>query len=395
MKEQSPINYKEFSLIKGGLLYRLLVRMRLMRPDLEPLYSRAIIIALLTWLPLLVLSAMQGLALGGSIKIPFMYDITVSVRLLLALPLLIVAEQIVDSRSNEVICHFIESGLIDDKDVSKYESIVRQVGRMVNSLPVEAVILALVIVNTVFLRLELSETSSTWRFLVTRAGTTMTPAGWWNFVFCVPIFQFLLLRWLYRYLVWCWFLWRVSRLDLRLVPTHPDRVGGLAFLGVLQVKFCPIIFALASVLSAYVGQEVLFNGAVLKQYTVMILGNTLLILAIFLGPYFVFSLKLFETKRRGFLTYSTLANDYTQSFHQKWIRGKAPTEEVLLGSSDIQSLADLSNSFGIVRDMRMVPFDLKLTILPIVGCTIIPFFPLLFTVFPVETILKKIIGILL
>jgi hypothetical protein len=395
MKEQSPINYKEFSLIKGGLLYRLLVRMRLMRPDLEPLYSRAIIIALLTWLPLLVLSAMQGLALGGSITIPFLYDITVSVRLLLALTLLIVAEQIVDSRSNEVICHFIESGLIDDKDVSKYESIVRQVGRMVNSLPVEFVILALVIVNTVFLRLELSETSSTWRFLITPAGMTMTPAGWWNFVVSVPIFQFLLLRWLYRYLVWCWFLWRVSRLDLRLVPTHPDRVGGLAFLGVLQVKFCPIIFALASVLSAYVGQEVLFNGAVLKQYTVMIVGNTLLILVMFLGPYFVFSLKLFETKRRGFLTYSTLANDYTQSFHQKWIRGKAPQGEVLLGSGDIQSLADLSNSFGIVRDMRMVPFDLKLTILPIVGCTVIPFFPLLFTVFPVEEILRKIIGILL
>jgi hypothetical protein len=395
MKEQSPINYKEFSLIKGGLLYRLLVRMRLMRPDLEPLYSRAIIIALLTWLPLLVLSAMQGLALGGSITIPFLYDITVSVRLLLALTLLIVAEQIVDSRSNEVICHFIESGLIDDKDVSKYESIVRQVGRMVNSLPVEFVILALVIVNTVFLRLELSETSSTWRFLITPAGMTMTPAGWWNFVVSVPIFQFLLLRWLYRYLVWCWFLWRVSRLDLRLVPTHPDRVGGLAFLGVLQVKFCPIIFALASVLSAYVGQEVLFNGAVLKQYTVMIVGNTLLILVMFLGPYFVFSLKLFETKRRGFLTYSTLANDYTQSFHQKWIRGTAPQGEVLLGSGDIQSLADLSNSFGIVRDMRMVPFDLKLTILPIVGCTVIPFFPLLFTVFPVEEILRKIIGILL
>jgi hypothetical protein len=395
MKEQSPINYKEFSLIKGGLLYRLLVRMRLMRPDLEPLYSRAIIIALLTWLPLLVLSAMQGLALGGSITIPFLYDITVSVRLLLALTLLIVAEQIVDSRSNEVICHFIESGLIDDKDVSKYESIVRQVGRMVNSLPVEFVILALVIVNTVFLRLELSETSSTWRFLITPAGMTMTPAGWWNFVVSVPIFQFLLLRWLYRYLVWCWFLWRVSRLDLRLVPTHPDRVGGLAFLGVLQVKFCPIIFALASVLSAYVGQEVLFNGAVLKQYTVMIVGNTLLILVMFLGPYFVFSLKLFETKRRGFLTYSTLANDYTQSFHQKWIRGKAPQGEVLLGSSDIQSLADLSNSFGIVRDMRMVPFDLKLTILPIVACTVIPFFPLLFTVFPVEAILSKIVSILL
>jgi hypothetical protein len=395
MKEKPPIDYKEFSLIKGGLLFRLLVRMGLMKPDLAPLYSRAIALALLTWLPLLVLSAIQGLALGGSLKIPFLYDITASVRLLLALPLLIVAERVVDSRSNEVIRHFIESGLIEDKDVPKYESIVRQVIRMVNSLPVEAVILGLVIVNSVFLRLELSGTSSTWQFLVTPSLMIRTPAGWWNLVVCVPIFHFLLGRWLYRYLVWSWFLWRVSRLDLRLVPTHPDRAGGLAFLGVLQVKFCPIIFALASILSAYVGQEVLFGGAVLKQYTMMILGNALLILAIFLGPYLVFSLKLFETKRRGFLTYSSLANDYTQSFHQKWIRGGAPEGEALLGSSDIQSLADLSNSFAVVRDMRMVPFDFKLTILPIVACTVVPFLPLMLTVFPVEEILKKIVDILL
>jgi hypothetical protein len=395
MMEQSPIDYKKFSLIKGGLLYRLLARMGLMRPDLAPLYPRAIAFALLTWGALFILSAMQGLALGSSIKIPFLYDITTSVRFLLALPLLIVAERVVDSRSNEVICHFIDSGLIDDKDAPKYESIVRQVIRMVNSLPVEGVILALVVVNTAFLRLEFSETSSTWRFLATPTGMMMTPAGWWNLIVCVPIFQFLLLRWLYRYLVWSWFLWRTSRLDLRLVPTHPDRVGGLAFLGVLQVKFCPIIFALASVLSAYVGQEVLFNGAALKQYTMMILGNALMMLAIFLGPYLVFSMKLFEAKRRGFLTYSTLANDYTQSFHQKWIRREMPEGEALLGTADIQSLADLSNSFGIVRDMRLVPFDLKLTIIPIVACTFVPFFPLALTVFPVEEILKKLIDILL
>jgi hypothetical protein len=184
MKERPPMDYKQFSLMKGGLLFRLLVRMGLMKADLAPLYSRAIILALLTWLPLLVLSAIQGLALGGSLKIPFLYDITVSVRLLLALPLLIVAERVVDSRSNEVIRHFIESGLIDDKDVPKYESIVRQITRMVNSLPAEAVILALVIVNNVFLRLELSGTSSTWQFLITPSGMTRTPAGWWNLVVC-------------------------------------------------------------------------------------------------------------------------------------------------------------------------------------------------------------------
>ena len=127
----------------------------------------------------------------------------------------------------------------------------------------------------------------------------------------------------------------------------------------------------------------------------MILGNVLLMVIIFLGPYFVFSSKLFETMRHGFLAYSTLADDYTRAFERKWIGGAAPEGEPLLGSGDIQSLADLANSFAIIRNMRLVPFDLKLTIIPIVGCAVIPFLPLALTVFPFEQIVEKIIGILL
>ena len=395
MSEHSPINYKDFSLVGNGLLFKFLVSMRLLRPDREPLYLRAIFLALLTWLPLFIFSAMHGLAWGSNVKIPFSHDITVSVRLLLALPLLIIAERAMGLRSNEVVRHFAESGVVADKDVPKYEALVRQIVSMVNSVAVVYVIVPLAIVTSIFLRLEFSEPSSTWQFLVSPSGMTRTAAGWWHLVISIPIFQFLLWRWLYRYLVWCWFLWRVSRLDLRLTASHPDLAGGLGFLGVFQVTFCSVIFALASVISAHVGQEILFGGASLKQYTMMILGNILLMLIIFLGPYLVFSMKLFETMRRGFLTYSTLATDYTRSFDRKWIDGEAPEGESLLGSTDIQSLADLANSFAIVRNMRLAPFDLKLTIIPIVACAVIPFLPLALTVFPLEEIVKKIFGILL
>jgi hypothetical protein len=395
MMEQPTGNYKEFSLVRGGLLYKLLVYMRLMRPDLEPLYYRAIFFGLLTWLPLLILSAMQGMALGGSIKVPFLYDLTELVRFLLAVPLLIMAERVVDNRSNEVIRHFIDSDLIEDKDIPQYEAIVRQIMRMVKAIPVEGVIVVLVILYTLFLRMEFSEVSSTWQFLVTPSGQERTPAGWWYLTVSIPIFQFLMARWLYRYLLWCWFLWRVSRLELRLISTHPDRVGGLAFLGVLQVKFCPIIFALASVVSAYIGREILFGGASLQHYQMMIPGDIILLVIIFLGPYLVFSVQLFRAKVRGFLAYSALANDYTFSFHRKWIGKENPNGEQLLGTSDIQSLADISNSFAIVRDMRIVPFDLRTTIIPFAACAVIPFLPLLLLVFPLEEIVMKSIQILL
>jgi hypothetical protein len=171
--------------------------------------------------------------------------------------------------------------------------------------------------------------------------------------------------------------------------------GGLGFLGLAQVKYGIIIFALSSLLSSQMGQEILSGGASLTDYRMTILGFVALILIIFLGPLLVFSPKLFDTKKKGLLEYGALANEYTQSFERKWIRREAPEGEALIGSADIQSLADLANSFEIVRKMRPAPFDLMTAILPMVATAVIPFLPLALTVFPFEELMKKIIGMLL
>jgi len=395
MSDQASLNFDDFSLAKGGAFFKLLVWMRLMNLDLAPAHRRAVVLALFTWLPLLILSAFQGLALGGSVRIPFLLDFPISVRLLLSLPLLILAENMIDVRIQMVVKHFIQSGLVRKNDYSAFESSIRQVLRMRNSLLAEGVIAGLVIFGAAFLRLEFSGTSSTWQFLVSPSGATRTLAGWWHVIVSIPIFQFLLVRWVWRYLIWCRFLWRTSRLDLHLVPTHPDMAGGLGFLGLAQAKYAIIIFALSSLLSSQMGQEILFGGASLANYKATIFGFVVLILIIFLGPLLVFSLKLFDTKRKGLLEYGALANEYTQSFERKWIRREAPEGEALIGSADIQSLADLGNSFEIVRKMRPAPFDLATAILPMVAAAVIPFLPLALTVFPLEEIIKKIVGMLL
>jgi hypothetical protein len=395
MTNQPSLNLDEFSLAKGGLLFKLLVRMRLMRPDLAPAYRRAVVLALFAWLPLLILSAFQGLALGGSVRIPFLFDFPISVRLLLSLSLLILAENVIDERTQMVVKHLIQSGLVRENDHSAFESSVQQVLRMRNSFLAEGVIAGLVIFSAAFLRLEFSGTSSTWQFLVSSSGATRTLAGWWHVIVSIPVVTFLMFRWVWRYLIWCWFLWRTSRLDLHLVPTHPDMAGGLGFLGLAQVKYAIIIFALSSLLSSQMGQEILFGGASLANYRMTIFGFVALILVVFLGPLLVFSPKLFDTKRKGLLEYGALANEYTQSFERKWIRREAPEGEALIGSADIQSLADLANSFEIVRKMRPVPFDLPTAILPMVAAAAIPFLPLLLMVFPLEEIVKNVIGMLL
>ena len=53
--------------------------------------------------------------------------------------------------------------------------------------------------------------------------------------------------------------------------------------GLAQTKFGIIIFALSSLLSAHMGEEILFGGALLAGYRTTILVYIFLILVIFLG----------------------------------------------------------------------------------------------------------------
>ena len=108
----------------------------------------------------------------------------------------------------------------------------------------------------------------------------------------------------------------------------------------------------------------------------------------------MFAPKLLALKRQGRREYGALAARYTREFHAKWIEGAAPPDEPLLGSADIQSLADLANSYEVVRGIGAVPFG-RDTIIQVAVPALIPFVPLALTVVPAEEILKKLLGMLL
>jgi hypothetical protein len=88
----SSVNLDDFSLAKGGPLFKFLIRTPLMRPDLSPAGRRTVFLVLFTWFPLLLLSAWQGLAIGEGLKIPFLFDFNAAVRFLVCFSLLGIAE---------------------------------------------------------------------------------------------------------------------------------------------------------------------------------------------------------------------------------------------------------------------------------------------------------------
>jgi len=240
----------------------------------------------------------------------------------------------------------------------------------------------------------LSLGTPTWYAVSDGAGQPLTAAGQWYIHVSIPIFQFLFLRWYFRLFIWFLFLWRVSRLDLRLTPSHPDRVGGLGFLSAGPIAFAPVILAQSAVLSGLIGARILFQGATLASFRYEIAAFVILELAVVLGPLCVFAPKLLALKRQGRREYGALAARYTREFHEKWIRGGAPADEPLVGSADIQSLADPGNSYEVVRGMRAAPFG-RDTIIQLGVPALVPFLPLALTVLPAEEILKRLAGMLL
>ena len=70
------------------------------------LRRRVVVLALLAWVPLLLVVGGGRARLGRSVRLPFLHDVELHVRLLLALPLLIVAELVVHQRMRPVVGQF-------------------------------------------------------------------------------------------------------------------------------------------------------------------------------------------------------------------------------------------------------------------------------------------------
>jgi hypothetical protein len=395
MTEPVPIDRSDdFSLVLGGPLYQLFRRSHLVGDAMELLKRRILVITLMAWLPLLLLSVLGGSALGGGIKVPFLHDVEMHVKFLVALPALIAAELVVHLRIRPTVKAFLNRGVVPPGEVPRFNAAIASVLRARNSVVLELALVA--VVYTLGLWVWRSQTAleaATWYARPEGGHLNLTPAGYWYVLVSLPIFQFILLRWYMRIVLWFIFLWRVSRLDLRLVPTHPDRAGGLGFLGQGTYAYGPILFAQGALLSGQIAGRIFQQGANLVDFKVQIVGFIGFFLAFILGPLVVFTPPLARARRRGLSEYGTLASRYVQEFDGKWIRGGASKEDEFLGTGDIQSLADLGNSFAVVQEMRVVPFGAR-DAARLAAMTAAPLAPLVLTIFSLDDLVTQLLKAL-
>ncbi len=386
----------DFSLVLGGPLFQLLRRAHLADDALMLARQRIIVMSLLAWLPLLVLSVLEGRALGNSVAVPFLLDVEVHIRYLVVLPLLIGAELVVHRRMRSIVEVFLERRLIPDSALPRFDAAIASALRWRNSVLAELLLIVLVYGVGILIvwRQYLALDASTWYATPSGDGTTLSFAGIWYGYVSLPLFQFLLVRWYFRLVIWARFLWQVSRIELSLVPTHPDRLGGLGFLSATVYAFTLLAVAHGALLAGPLANRIFYLGAELLAFKAEIGVTLAFVLAIVILPLLVFVPQLAQAKRTGLREYGTLGERYVREFDAKWLRGGAPDGEAFVGSADIQSLADLGNSYEVVRTMRPVPVT-KEMVIQVAVATLAPIVPLALTMMPLEELLKKLIGILL
>jgi hypothetical protein len=377
----------DFSVVLGGPLYRWLRRSHLAGSRPQLLRRLAAISILVCWVPLALLSQAQGHFLGG-VKLFFLHDIETHVRFLVSLPVLILTEVIVRERILPVLRNFVERQVVTPEELPKFYAAINFATRVHNSGIADIALLVLVFTaGTWIWRFQIVPDVASWYAYSQGGQVHLTMAGYWLAFVSVPLFQFILLRWYMRYVIWFWFVLRVSHLKLHLPALHPDGAGGLGFLGETSLAFAPLLFAHSALLAGQIASHILYTGGTLRASERTIVGYAVFSIVAAVAPLLSFTTKLVRAKLRGLEKYGAFASSYVMDFDQKWLRGKV-NDEPALGTGDIQSLADLGNSFSAARAMRPLPIATDEIVL-LVLVTIVPFLPLLLTIMPLDELLTQ------
>jgi hypothetical protein len=386
----------DFSLVAGGPLYQLWRRAHLSGDEMQMTVRRMVVLALLAWLPLLLLSLLDGHAWGTSVALPFLKDVETHAKLLVAVPLLIAAEFTAHQRLSKVVRQFLKQELIRDVDRQRFETAIASAMRLRSSVAAELLLIAFVyVVGIAFIwRTQSTLDISSWYSDSNGGSLRLSRAGWWAACVSLPLAQFLLVRWYFRLFVWGRFLWQVSRIRLNLVPTHPDGVAGLHFLAMSRRAYTQLLLAQGATLAGMIANRIFYTGANLMSFKVELVGMALFMAFAILGPLLAFTPQLRRTRRKGLDECGVLGQRYAREFEEKWFRGGVPAGESLLGSADIQSLADLRNSVLVVRGLEYVPFTFK-HVISLALTVLLPVAPLLLTTFSVEQLVDRLLKVVL
>ena len=380
-----------FSLLDDPLL-RLQRFLRLAPPEGFGAPRRAVFFALACWLPVVAWAAATGGLAPANWRDALVDHLGLHVRCLLAIPLLVLSGPFTDRVLRVIVANFAEAGLVNDEELDRYAAVVRSIERWRDSRLAWAVIAGIAVLVTVATNRAL--THEDLEALGWSAAADRLDFGTlWALYVVRPLFMLMQLAWLWR-LVLTGMLFRgLSKLDLRLIPSHPDRIGGLGFIELVPAAFGLVIFSMSSVACSSAARQILVHGARLDDMKIQLGGLVVLLALLFLSPLLPFSRSLRHVRLRGRLQYGGLAGRHVGGLHRRWIEGREVEDDAVLSAPEIGPAADVATLYGLATGMRTIPIGLR-SLIGVLVPAIVPVLVVATLEVPLTEILLKVIGML-
>ncbi len=357
----------------------------------EPTSKRILILCGIAWLPLVLLTLIEGTLYATDITIPFIKDVEAYVRGLIIIPMLVMADNVVEPMMGKTMLYLRSSGVVPEAEQGRMERASKHVAYLINAKWMQ-VILALIaiavswLLHADYIDMWKERNVTSWALHLDDGEVEETFAGMWFLLVTAPMVSFLLYRWMWRFIVWSYFLFRVSRLKLELFASHSDQAGGLGIIGYGQNLFGFIFFIMATLLSSELSSNLLYEGEKLVDVKLFVLVFIAISIIVITAPLLFFSNKLVSLKRRALAEYGELQQQISRDFHHHWIDEKSKR---LVDSIHPSSMADYSAVYEVVSSIRIVPINPK-SVIVLAAVLLVPFLPLALTESSVWDVLHMI-----
>ncbi|MGA9999949.1 MAG: hypothetical protein WBQ04_07515, partial [Candidatus Acidiferrales bacterium] len=368
--------------------FRAQLALRLIGPNQWNFTRRILILIAIGWLPLLIITAVlnpEGLP-------SLIREYPIHARMLIAVPVLLVGESFMESRFRLVMQHIRQVGILDTLDLAYMDGVNATLIRVRDASLPELVIFVLLVVHTATSYRGLVD-ATPWLGHGSAADLHLTVAGWYAVLVSAPLFQFLLGLGLWEWLLWTWFAFKLSRQNLRLVPTHPDEHGGLGFLGLTAAAFAPVAFAATAVIGATWRDDILHHGARLMDFKLEAIVLLMVIVLVALGPLLFFVPRLASLRRQGILEYGILGQIHSTEFHEKWILNRAGHETEFLQSPDSTTLANFGKTYQEIAHLKPFPADMG-ALYGLAAAVAIPALPVVLAQIPLKVVVMNLLRTL-
>ena len=380
------------ALVRGDLPFRLQRRLGLIPPDGLGLVRRAVFWSMLGWLPVVLWAWHVGRVLPGGAAEPLLAHFGIHARLLVAVPLLILAEGPANALTARLLPQLVRSGIVPPSEVPAYRDVLAGVARLRDAtLPwivIVGVVLAFASVPEALHRAHEVE----WAEGAAQGGQPGFGGLWYLWV-GRSIFLALLLSWLWRLVLLTVLCRRIARLDLAIVPTHPDRSGGLGFLDRLATPFAPVVLAAGTVLASRWAHDAVYHGLAMQSVRIEMVAFIVACVLLFTVPLLAFAGPLKKAKKQALLDYGALVGRHGRLVHERWIEGKPLADDAVLEAPELGPVADTAALFGSVKAMRTVPIG-KSTVLPLAAAAVLPLLAALAIQVPAKDLLLTLLKAL-